>query len=181
VKYCERSFLLRHYETIDNHLLLRMGHRTPINRTDHHHQLSLSGGWRHAPLCLRQPARSHQSSFYPSRGQSALGFERPATHPILEPNHEKPANGMASGYFPSASLLFNPPNSSSEVYWQVSDDKVNELGYFGQDQLGLGLQLNFIHWSALEHSWAPINFFDIHQSAANVLLRSPLGPHQQSY
>lgn len=74
--------------------------------------------------------------------------------------------------------MFNPVNSSSEVYWQVTGDQVKDLGYFGLDPLGLGLNLLFNKSPDLEVSWAPVNFFDIKQSGSNVLsaFDAPIAP-----
>ncbi|MBK8968688.1 MAG: T9SS type A sorting domain-containing protein [Lewinellaceae bacterium] len=91
---------------------------------------------------------------------------------------KNPATGMKSASFPSASVLFNPLNSSAEVYWQVTGNQILDLGYYGLDPLGLGLTLLFKKLPGLEQSWAPINFFDIHQSSSNVLTAfdAPLAP-----
>ncbi|TNE49124.1 MAG: hypothetical protein EP344_18375, partial [Bacteroidetes bacterium] len=82
---------------------------------------------------------------------------------------KSPQAGSANAAFPAASVLFNPVNSGSEVYWQVTGSQVNDLGYFGLDPLGLGLTLLFKKIPGLEQSWAPMAFFDIHQSTSNVL------------
>lgn len=89
-----------------------------------------------------------------------------------------PQTGTAAASFPGAAVLFNPLNSGDEVYWQVTDNQVREMGYYGQDGLGLGLNLLFIKAPPLEESWAPANFFDIRQSASNVLTAfdAPLAP-----
>lgn len=89
-----------------------------------------------------------------------------------------PQTGTAPASFPGASVLFNPVNSSSEVYWQVTGTQVLDMGYYGLDPLGLGLTLLFINQPGLEQSWAPVNFFDIHQSTANVLTAfdAPIAP-----
>lgn len=91
---------------------------------------------------------------------------------------KNPQAGPASASFPAASILFNPLNSSNQVYWQVTGNQVNDLGYYGLDELGLGLTLLFLKSPALEQSWAPINFFDIRQSASNVLsaFDAPIAP-----
>jgi hypothetical protein len=91
---------------------------------------------------------------------------------------KNPQTGTASGSFPAASILFNPLNSNDEVYWQVTSNQVNDLGYFGLDPLGLGLTLLFKKSPGLEQTWAPVNFFDIHQSASNVLTAfdAPIAP-----
>lgn len=73
---------------------------------------------------------------------------------------KNPQIGAASASFPAASILFNPENSSNQIYWQVTSNQVNDLGYYGMDELGLGLNLLFIKSPPLEQSWAPINFFD---------------------
>lgn len=89
-----------------------------------------------------------------------------------------PQTGTAAASFPGASVLFNPVNSSSQVYWQVTGNQVLDLGYYGLDELGLGLNLLFKKTPALEQSWAPVNFFDLHQSASNVLTAfdAPIAP-----
>ncbi|MCB0532072.1 MAG: T9SS type A sorting domain-containing protein [Lewinellaceae bacterium] len=89
-----------------------------------------------------------------------------------------PATGMKSAAFPAASLLFNPVNSSSEAYLQVTGSQVLDMGYYGLDPLGLGLTLLFDRIPDLEQSWAPVNFLDIHQSSSNVLTAfdAPIAP-----
>lgn len=91
---------------------------------------------------------------------------------------QNPQTGSAAASFPGASFMFNPVNSSSEVYWQVTGDQVKDLGYFGLDPLGLGLNLLFNKSPDLEVSWAPVNFFDIKQSGSNVLsaFDAPIAP-----
>lgn len=80
-----------------------------------------------------------------------------------------PGSGIAHASFPGASILYHPINSTSEVYLKVTADQVLEMGYYGLDQLGLGLSLLFKKLPSLEESWAPGNFFDIKQSSSNVL------------
>jgi hypothetical protein len=91
---------------------------------------------------------------------------------------KEPQTGSASGAFPAAHILYHPANSAAEVYLQVTGSQVSDLGYFGPDELGLGLTLLFIKLPALEESWAPAAFFDIHQSASNVLTAfdAPVAP-----
>ena len=91
---------------------------------------------------------------------------------------KNPTTGTNSGSFPGASILYNPLNSSSEVYLQVTGTQVLDMGYFGLDELGLGLTLLFDKVPNLEQSWAPVNFFDIHQSSSNVLTAfdAPIAP-----
>lgn len=89
-----------------------------------------------------------------------------------------PQTGTAAAFFPAASILYNPLNSNDQVYLQVTNNQVNDLGYYGLDELGLGLNLLFRKIPALEQSWAPVNFFDIHQSTSNVLTAfdAPIAP-----
>ena len=91
---------------------------------------------------------------------------------------KNPQTGTASAFFPAASILFNPLNSSDQVYLQVTGNQVLDMGYFGLDELGLGLNLLFKKVPTLEQSWAPVNFFDIHQSTSNVLTAfdAPIAP-----
>jgi hypothetical protein len=89
-----------------------------------------------------------------------------------------PQTGTTAASFPGASIRYNPFNSGDEVYWQVTGNEVRDMGYYGLDQLGLGLNLLYIKIPQLEQSWAPVNFFDIHQSTSNVLtpFDAPLAP-----
>ncbi len=91
---------------------------------------------------------------------------------------KNPATGTASGSFPGASILYNPLNSASQVYLQVTGTQVLDMGYFGLDELGLGLNLLFDKVPNLEESWAPVNFFDLRQSTSNVLsaFDAPIAP-----
>ncbi len=91
---------------------------------------------------------------------------------------KSPQMGTASASFPGASILFNPLNSSDQVYLQVTSNQVNDMGYYGLDVLGLGLNLLFKKSPSLEQSWAPVNFFDIRQSSSNVLTAfdAPIAP-----
>ena len=91
---------------------------------------------------------------------------------------KNPATGTGQASFPGASVLYNPVNSTSQVYLQVSGNQVLNMGYFGPDDLGLGLNLLFDKIPNLEETWAPVNFFDLHQSASNVLTAfdAPIAP-----
>ncbi len=89
-----------------------------------------------------------------------------------------PQSGTAAAAFPDGSMMYHPLNSNDEVYLKVTGTQVLDLGYYGQDNLGLGLNLLFKNAPGYEQSWAPVNFFDIHQSAANTLTAfdAPLAP-----
>jgi hypothetical protein len=91
---------------------------------------------------------------------------------------KNPATGANQASFPGASVLYNPLNSSSQVYLQVTGTQVLDMGYFGLDELGLGLNLLFDKVPNLEVTWAPVNFFDIRQSTSNVLTAfdAPIAP-----
>ncbi|MBK8191877.1 MAG: hypothetical protein IPK76_01160 [Lewinellaceae bacterium] len=91
---------------------------------------------------------------------------------------KNPQVGVAKASFPGASILYNPPNSGNEVYLQVTGNQVFNMGYFGLDELGLGLNLLFDNVPNLEETWAPINFFDLRQSSSNVLTAfdAPIAP-----
>ncbi len=85
------------------------------------------------------------------------------------PAMKNPQTGTAVGAFSGASILYSPPNSSNEAFVKVTGTQIIEMGYFGKDHLGLGLNLLFVNKPGLEESWAPAQFFDLRQSAANVL------------
>ena len=115
-----------------------------------------------------QPGAINQI-FTPPGGNQSWDLSSLQQSQVWDQLMKNPQTGTASGSFPTASVLFNPLNSANQVYWQVTGTQVNDLGYFGQDQLGLGLNLLFLNQPGLEVSWAPVNFFDIRQSTANVL------------
>lgn len=89
-----------------------------------------------------------------------------------------PATGTTNASFPGATALYSSVNTSNETYLQVTGNQVNDMGYFGLDELGLGLNLVYKKLPPLEQSWAPVNFFDIRQSASNVLTAfdAPIAP-----
>jgi hypothetical protein len=91
---------------------------------------------------------------------------------------KNPATGANQASFPGASVLYNPLNSNNQVYLQVTGNQVLNMGYYGLDELGLGLNLLFDNVPNLEETWAPVNFFDIHQSTSNVLTAfdAPIAP-----
>ncbi len=91
---------------------------------------------------------------------------------------KNPATGSAQASFPGASIVYNPVNSASQVYLQVTGTQVLNMGYFGLDELGLGLNLLFDKVPNLEETWAPVNFFDLRQSTSNVLTAfdAPIAP-----
>ncbi len=91
---------------------------------------------------------------------------------------KNPQTGTAYGSFPGASTLYNPLNSNNQVYLLVTGSQVFNMGYFGLDELGLGLNLLFDKKPDLEETWAPVNFFDIHQSSSNTLsaFDAPIAP-----
>jgi len=115
-----------------------------------------------------QPGAINQV-FTPPGGNQAWDLSNLQADQTWNQIMQDPQTGSVSGSFPAASVLFNPPNSGSEVYLQVTGNQANDLGYFGQDPLGFGLDLLFVKSPALEESWAPVNFFDIKQSTSNVL------------
>lgn len=81
-----------------------------------------------------------------------------------------PTSGSAFASFPGASMMYYPPNSTSEVYLQVSNDQVIDMGYFGLDPIGLGLNLLFRNMPGMQAAWAPTQLFDIKVSSSNVLI-----------
>lgn len=124
-----------------------------------------------------QPGAINQI-FTPPGGGQVWDLSNLQPDQTWSPIMQNPQTGSASASFPAASVMFNPLNSSSEVYWQVTGDQVKDLGYFGQDHLGLGLNLSFVKSPGYEVSWAPVNFFDIKQSSSNVLTAfdAPIAP-----
>lgn len=124
-----------------------------------------------------QPGAINQIFTPPGFGQQWNLSNLQATQ-YWNPIMKNPQTGTAQASFPGASILYNPLNSNNEVYLQVTGSQVLNMGYFGLDELGLGLNLLFDKKPDLEETWAPVNFFDIHQSASNVLTAfdAPIAP-----
>ena len=119
-------------------------------------------------LIGNQPGAINQI-FTPPGGDQVWDLSNLQPDQSWDPIMQDPQTGSASASFPAATVLSNPLNSSSEVYRQITGDQVNDLGYYGLDPLGLGLNLLFLKVPALQESWAPVQFFDIKQSSSNVL------------
>ncbi len=134
-------------------------------------------GDTHHYLFGNQPGAINQI-FTPPGGNQIWDLSGLQSTQTWNQNMQNPASGAAQALFPAASVLYKPANSSSEVYLQVTGTQVLDLGYFGQDELGLGLDLLFKKSPGLEAAWAPANFFDIHQSSSNVLTAfdAPMAP-----
>ena len=92
--------------------------------------------------------------------QSAFGFQQ-----IMKDEMD----GVGSIFFPGASLFYNLTDSV-ETYLSVSNDKIELLGVFGQDPIGLGLNLNSIFDPPIVDRRAPMNFFDVNTMDASLLL-----------
>lgn len=81
---------------------------------------------------------------------------------------KSPQSGTAFSSFPGASAMYNPFGSTTEAYVKVSTNTVRQMGYFGSDPTGIGLNLVFKYGGSLDDTWAPMNFFDIHQGSGSI-------------
>ncbi|HLP95052.1 MAG TPA: T9SS type A sorting domain-containing protein [Saprospiraceae bacterium] len=81
---------------------------------------------------------------------------------------KNPQSGTAFASFSSATALYNPFGSTTEAYLKVNANNVRQMGYFGSDPTGIGLNLVFQYTGNLDDTWAPLNFFDIHQTSGNI-------------
>ena len=81
----------------------------------------------------------------------------------------RPANaGMNSIYFPGADLVVI--GQTGETYYNVTNDKVEVLGYAGADPAGLGLNVLAKFSPAVIERKSPLAFFDISQQSTDLSL-----------
>lgn len=81
-----------------------------------------------------------------------------------------PQTGVAQAAYPGATLLYTPLNSDVEAYLNVTNDKVSLLGFYGDDPIGLGLNLVTMYNPPIVQARQPVNFFDINQISSGLLL-----------
>jgi hypothetical protein len=82
--------------------------------------------------------------------------------------YRNPNMGVQSGNFPGAELLVI--ESGREMYYDVTSDKVELMGYFGADPYGLGINLLIPYLPPIADRHAPLQFFDIHQQSSSILV-----------
>ncbi|MCB9319003.1 MAG: HYR domain-containing protein [Lewinellaceae bacterium] len=123
-------------------------------------------------LIGNQPGAINQI-FTPPGGSQAWDLSNLQPTQTWDQIFRDPATGTGSGMFPAASSMFNPVNSSAEIYWQVTASQVNDLGYYGLDPIGLGITLPFKKFPGLQVTWAPLQFFDVKASSASTLTVFP--------
>lgn len=81
----------------------------------------------------------------------------------------RPANtGSNASSFAGAELLSR--NNVNETYYNVTTTRFENMGYAGLDQFGLNLQVVSRYSPALVERRAPMRFFDINQTTADVTL-----------
>lgn len=83
-----------------------------------------------------------------------------------------PAMGFGSADFPGADLLTVPfvADPNREDYVNVTPAVVEYMGSFGDDPLGIGMDLT-THWlPAMPDQRAPLNFFDIYQASSSCMV-----------
>lgn len=92
----------------------------------------------------------------------------------LQPNqpgstvYRNPNTGAQSANFPGAELLV--VEAGREMYYNVTGNRVELLGYYGSDPIGLGINLLIPYNPPLVERRAPVNFFDINQVSSGVLV-----------
>lgn len=77
------------------------------------------------------------------------------------------AVGEGAAQFPSASLLINQA-TGAEGYYQSTDTEFGIIGYFGEDPLGQGIQVDAPFDPAYVERWAPLNFFDLNENESSL-------------
>ena len=105
----------------------------------------------------------------PSGGAQTWDFTSLQPSQIWKQSYDDLANGLVSDDFPEANLLFRP-TENVESYMKVSDNTVEVLGLNGADPVGLGLNLVSQYNPTVVERRAPLNFFDVNQMEAALLL-----------
>lgn len=81
----------------------------------------------------------------------------------------RPANaGLNSSYFPGADLVVI--GQTGETYFNVTNNKLEALGYAGADPSGFGLNVLAKFNPAVIERKSPLNFFDIDQQVTDLSL-----------
>lgn len=84
----------------------------------------------------------------------------------------RPANaGMNASYFPGAELVVI--GQAGETYYNVTNDKVEALGYAGEDPSGFNLDVVAKFNPPIVERKSPLMFFDISQQTSNLTLAFP--------
>jgi hypothetical protein len=79
------------------------------------------------------------------------------------------ANGSAISSFPQADLMVMLPGGA-EGYYNLNTAKLEYLGYYGSDPVGLGISQVVPYNPPLIERRAPLNYQDSYQSTSNLLL-----------
>jgi len=85
--------------------------------------------------------------------------------------YRNPNTGTQSASFPGADLLV--VEMGREMYYNVTNNRVEYMGYYGSDPLGVGLNLLIRYNPPLDERRAPINFFDINAESSAILAGMP--------
>lgn len=84
----------------------------------------------------------------------------------------KPAGtGMHAADFPGADLLLE--EAGGETYFNVTNTKMEVLGYAGADPAGFGLDVSTPFWPALIERRSPLNFLDAFNQQSMVNINFP--------
>ena len=84
-----------------------------------------------------------------------------------------PEEGLSAQDFPNASILSDLPvgnESIADAYYLVDENRVELLGYFGADPIGIGLELLVKFRPSLTDRRAPMNYGDKHIDEGAALL-----------
>lgn len=82
--------------------------------------------------------------------------------------YRNPNTGLQTANFPGAELLVT--GASNESYYNVTNNKVELLGYAGADPLNLGVNVLAKYAPPIVEQRAPLQFFDINQVSTGLLL-----------
>lgn len=78
-------------------------------------------------------------------------------------------DGGAFSSFLSSDLMVELPGQS-EAYYNLTANKLEYLGYYGTDPIGLGINLVVRYSPPLVERRAPLNYQNVYESTANLLL-----------
>lgn len=79
------------------------------------------------------------------------------------------SEGSLFGQFPNTELLL-PIGPNAEGYYNLAADRLELVGYAGQDPLGQGLNIVTRFNPASIERWSQVQFFDLHNSESALLI-----------
>lgn len=104
----------------------------------------------------------------PSGGSQFWDFSDLQFEQTFETIYQAPSGGTSTGEFPGADLLIKTPGGES--YFNVTNNKVELLGYSGGDPANFGVNVLARFAPPIIERRSPLKFFDINQQTSDLSL-----------